>query len=171
GVIILISAIIDFRKKRGPRRKNPRGPKNERALVKELKKSARDQAPVKGRRKAKKTALMAAAVTTSVALLTGCSSSYWPKFPEPTETSSQTQETESPNPDAVELQPGLSVLQFERVIGRISASIQAADEAKDIELAKERVGGGALQVRDVAYRLAKADSNFVLPAGVDPSSV
>src|SRR5690606_36097068 len=77
GVIILISAIIDFRKKRGPRRKNPRGPKNERALVKELKKSARDQAPVKGRRKAKKTALMAAAVTTSVALLTGCSSSYW----------------------------------------------------------------------------------------------
>lgn len=171
GLVVLTIAIVHYRKTRGPRRKNPNEPKNTKSLVRGLKNSALEQAPKKGRRKAPKSLTMGAVVMASALVVTGCSPNYWPQFPEPTatETIETTETTAAPELELI--QPGLSVLQFERVIGRISQSIAEADEAQDITLAAERIGLGALQTREVAYRLAKADSNYPLPAGVDPAAV
>ncbi|MGB3413585.1 MAG: hypothetical protein WBA28_02595 [Microbacteriaceae bacterium] len=170
GILLLVLAIRDFRKKRGPRRKNPRELQNKKSLVRGFKKDAIAQAPKKGRRKAPKALTFGAALTVSTLLVTGCSPSYWPQFPaDGTETPTTTSTT--PAPELEIIQPSLSVLQFERVISRISLSIIAADEALDPELAAERVDLGALTTRKAAYTLAKADSNNTLPAGVDPESV
>lgn len=84
-------------------------------------------------------------------LLAGCST----ELPQP-----------EPDPTAETAPPVLDEERFDRVLEEVSATITAADEARDGEALQSRVTGPALDMRQAEYRLAEATDGQASPAPI-----
>lgn len=164
GLLALIWALLHMRKQRGPRRKTPKGPKMPRvpkpSRYRPVKTSTLIGRP-KGRRAARRIALLPAAITTAV-VLSACTVGDGLSISQPTEaaTASSTAEPEEELPPVA-----VTARQAERIIDRLSATVAEADEAANGDLAASRLAGPALALRQANYA-ARANNGDVaaLPA-------
>lgn len=155
GVVLVVSGIVNHRRSRGPRRNLPkRGPGR-------LLRARRSTRQSTGTR-----ALVAGAALVPALALTACSSDYWPSFDEPPSTTAPATvdptaapdaedgaEAEAAAPDEEAVEPAVTVPQLERIMGNISESAAAADEARDPAAAAERFAGPALEAREANYTI------------------
>ena len=159
GLLLLLWALLHMRRQRGPRRKTPKMPKvpkpsryrpaSGRALL----------GRPKGRRAAQRTALVPVLLMGSM-LLVACTGpgAVGGASPSPVPT------------EAVET-PAVAVTenQLERIVSRIGATVQQADEARDTALAESRLAGPALQLRTASYAVKSKVADFAIlptiPAG------
>jgi hypothetical protein len=127
------------------------------------KQAAIESAPARGRRSTK-SAFIAVPVTLTLALaLGGCSSDYWPDFdgdPQPASTA-----TPDANADADMSAPAVTDSQLEEIVAKAAAVVGSADDARDVEMLKQRMAGPALELRSANYTIRGADSAV---AAVDP---
>lgn len=106
-------------------------------------------------------------LATSAALLSmslvACGPEYWPSTEEETVASPGT----SPSPSTLEdtlPKPSITVPQFERILEETRAVVAQADEERDSDILKTRVGGSVLETRLANYEARGADDE------VDPAS-
>ncbi len=160
GVVLLAAFIMNLiayqtmRRNRGPRRRTPTPPKPPRYRAKKTK----GNAPVKGRRSARRRAFIAVPATLSVlSLLTGC------QLLPVAEPSPSPSASASDAPPAVVTEP-----QLKRILADVAAVALSGDDAKDAKLLKSRIVGPALAIRTTHYKLQKkSDTVAALPAIVD----
>jgi hypothetical protein len=170
GLLLLLWAIAHIRRSRGPRRKSPQKmPKLPRQpRIKQISSKPRElEANAKGRRSAR-IAVVPAVLVTALAL-GGCSSDFLTgraPAPEPTASASSGGALAKA---ALEANPVITERQAERIIKNVSEVSAAADAALDIELAKKRLSGPALELRNANYAARKVDPAVppvdVIPAG------
>ena len=154
GVFLYILAIRHVRRARGPRRKGLPLPVTEPidlAVEQEGKgvisstPSRRSIADGKGRR----AFAVIPVVAVSALLFTGCTADAWP----------QLGSTPTPTPTATVIvpegqqQPAVTKAQAERILTRVSTRAAEADEARDIDMADDRLSGATLEVRNTNYVL------------------
>jgi hypothetical protein len=151
GSVLVFMAITRIRRRRGPKKPKPVTAPKRRAGTKKLMKQARTSAPVKGRRAAKRTAILIIPVL-GLGGLASCASEAEPAV---VEEEVLTGEAEGPAP-----YPVVTEAQFERIMARVSRQIAAADESLDTSLLAPRMGEPALSMREAAYRLRSADSEL-----------
>lgn len=100
------------------------------------------------------------AIGLTAALVTGCSPDVWPQVaPTPTPTPSASVVA----PDSQQ-PPALTDAQAGRIVEDIAATVAQADEARDLELAKTRLDGVALTMREVNYGIRGAVADYPAPA-------
>ena len=99
------------------------------------------------------------AVGLSAALLAGCTPSSPSASPEPSPSASETAQDENAQ------QAAITETQAERIVANISAVVAKADKANDADVAKKRLTGTALRMREVNYDLRKdIDDYDALPS-------
>ncbi|QBR74256.1 hypothetical protein [Microbacterium sediminis] len=155
GLLLYISGILHSRRARGPRRKGLPVPRTEPIdLAKdggaieggEQKGVISSGTPTRRSIGPKRRSLIAVpAIGLSVALLAGCTGEAFPEpSPTPTETVIAPENQQA---------PALTDAQAARIVADVSATVAAADEAADENVAQERLDGLALQMRSVNYRI------------------
>lgn len=171
GVLLLAAFVMNFiayqhmRKSRGPRRRTPTPPKPPRYKVKRNKANA----PVRGRRSARRAFMALPIAITILATSAGCSSSSAP--------------TESPSPSisAIEVPPvALVEEQITRILSDLEKVTADADLTSDKKVLAPRFSGPALEQRTAHYVLRSRSTNvaalpkivaepisFSLPAATD----
>jgi hypothetical protein len=160
GLAALLWALVHARRRRGPRRKQPRLPKA--PQPKRLK-----RAPQRKELPAGRTPLVAASGFALALALTGCTTGGGVLGsgldPAPTPESTDVADANNLKPPAVTEQ------QFDRIIAKVSETVAAADEGKDATLAATRLDGPALQSRTANYKITKKDKSLAavtpFPAG------
>jgi len=151
GALLLVTAVTRIRRRRGPKKpKTVTAPKR-RPGSKKLMKPARSTVKARGRRAARRTAILVIPVLG----LGGVASCASEEEPAAVEEEILTGEVEGPAP-----YPVVTEAQFERIMSRVSRQITAADEALDTSLLGPRMGDPALTMREAAYRLRNADSEL-----------
>lgn len=101
------------------------------------------------RRRGGRAMLALPAMGLTLALTTGCSPDAWPQFtatPTPSPTPTVVAPEEAPD-------PALTDAQAARIVQDIAETVAEADEARDAELAAERLEGIALEMREVNYAI------------------
>ncbi|HTL42190.1 MAG TPA: hypothetical protein VL294_12025 [Pseudolysinimonas sp.] len=160
GLAAFLWALVHARRRRGPRRKQPRLPKA--PQPKRLKRAPQRKALPAGR-----TQLVAASGLLLALALTGCTTGGGVLgsglAPAPTPESTDVAVANNLKPPAVTEQ------QFDRIIGKVAETVAAADEAKDATLAATRLDGPALLSRTANYKITKKDKSLAavtpFPAG------
>ena len=159
GAVLLTAAMIlnliayrIQRRNRGPRRRTPAPPKPPRYRVKRKP----SQAPVRGRRSAKRRMVAFVGGISMLSLLAGCTPN-----PQATESASP-----SPSASAIEVAPAvITSAQLTRIVGQVSQVVAEADEVSDKKLLTPRVAGPAFSLRSAHYVLrSKSTSIEALPA-------
>lgn len=168
GIVLYLLGLRHVRRSRGPRRKGLPLPVTEPIdlSVEQEDKGVITAAPRRRQISTGKRAFtVVPAVAVSALLFAGCSSDAWPQFgstptPTPTETIIV--------PDG-QGKPAVTATQAERILARISKQVAEADEAKDADLAAERLTGPALAERKTNYtlraKLADHPALDPIPAG------
>lgn len=165
GLVLYILALNHVRRSRGPRRKSQKMPKVPRQRGYRRRSRAISATP--RRRPARRRMIAAVPVVLVGALaLGGCSAQSWPEFmtggtsatPTPTPSSTTTPVAETP--------PAVTVPQLRDIISRISAVATKADAAKDVDLAKTRFEGAALDLRAANYAIRKVDDTYHAPDAI-----
>lgn len=149
GGILLIAAFVlntlayqNMRRNRGPRRRMPTPPKPPRYKAKRTKPTA----PLKGRRSARRRAMIAVPATLTVmSLLSGCQ--LMPQVA-PSPSASATPAVDAP-PAVVTTE------QLQRILADVAKVAEAGDVAIDAKLLKSRITGPALAIRTTHYKLQK----------------
>ena len=151
GVVLIIWHFNERRRKRGPRRRLPKAPSGPK--YKERRKVR--FAPARGRRAARRRALMIPAGLATIALLSGCSVGQNAASPSPTPTES-----------AAEVAPPVvTAAQLNRILGEVADSAAKADAGNDKKLLSPRFTGPAFNLRTVHYFLRSKDNKIAaLPA-------
>jgi hypothetical protein len=153
GSFLVFMALTRIRRRRGPKKpKTVTAPKR-RPGSKKLLKPSRASAKPRGRRAARRTAILVIPVL-GLGGVASCASEVEPVEVE-VEEEILTGEVEGPAP-----YPVVTETQFERIMARISRQIAAADESLDTSLLAPRLGDPALTMREAAYRLRNADSEL-----------
>lgn len=152
GLAAFLWALVHARRRRGPRRKQPRLPKA--PQPKRLKRSPARSALTTGRNP-----LMAAGGILALSLvLTGCSTGQGVLGsgldPDPTPTSTDIGAANNLKPPAVTKQ------QLARIIEKTADVINEADKAKDVTMAATRLSGPALAVRTANYTMTTNDTSL-----------
>ncbi|MDT0179071.1 glycosyl transferase [Microbacterium sp. ARD31] len=168
GLVLYILALRHVRRSRGPRRKGlPTTATQPIDLsVEQAEKGVITAAPARKRlgRGRRPFGALSALLVGGIAL-TGCSPDAWPDL--------QPETTPSPSASVIVPEgqgaPAVTKTQAERILGRISEQVTAADEAKDPKAAALRLTGPALTERETNYRLRTelpdADPLPAIPAG------
>ncbi|MFK4850776.1 glycosyl transferase [Microbacterium sp. ZW T6_19] len=197
GLILYVLGIRHQRRGRGPRRKGPGPlpvtepidlaelPAADRAAIEEKPDAAaeRDEAPeseagestkpskaeMRGARPSRRRwviALPALAVT--AVLATGCTADSWPQLGSSSPTPTPTPTVIAPDNQKP---PAVTESQAKRIIEQISSTLEKADGAMDIELAKTRLDGAALAARTTDYALRTAIPESPVPAAIPTDDV
>ncbi|CAN5132131.1 hypothetical protein BH09ACT2_BH09ACT2_13650 [soil metagenome] len=167
GLALYLWGLAHLRRSRGPRRKTPKMPKVPRQ------RSYRPRRPKAlaptGSRRANRRRMIAIVPVLLVGglALSGCTADSWPAFgpsaasATPTPSATATAADVSP--------PAVTVPQLRVILSRISAVAAKADADKDVELAKTRFDGAALDLRAANYAIRKVDDTqaalAAIPAG------
>jgi hypothetical protein len=101
-------------------------------------------------------------------VLSGCSPDSWPDFI--TGAGSATPIPSATPAVADDTPPAVSVPQLQVIVARISAVAARADADKDLELAKTRFDGPALDLRAANYAIRKVDDTQAALAAIPSSS-
>ncbi|MCO7202454.1 glycosyl transferase [Microbacterium sp. CnD16-F] len=168
GLVLYILALRHVRRSRGPRRKGlPTTATQPIDLsVEEAEKGVITAAPARKRLgRGRRPFVALSALLVGGIALTGCSPDAWPDL--------QPEATPSPSASVIVPEgqgaPAVTKTQAERILGRISEQVTAADEAKDPKAAALRLTGPALTERETNYRLRTelpdADPLPAIPAG------
>lgn len=156
GLAAFLWALVHARRRRGPRRKQPRLPKA--PQPKRLKRAPQRKALPAGRSQ-----LLAASGVVALSLaLTGCTTGGGVLGsgldPEPTPTSTDVGAANNLKPTAVTEQ------QLGRIVDKVAATLDTADADKDATLAATRLDGPALQLRAANYKMTTKDSSLATVA-------
>ncbi len=168
GLVLYILALRHVRRSRGPRRKGlPTTATQPIDLsVEQAEKGVITAAPARKRLgRGRRPFVALSALLVGGIALTGCSPDAWPDL--------QPKATPSPSASVIVPEgqgaPAVTKTQAERILGRISEQVAAADEAKDPKAAALRLTGPALIERETNYRLRTelpdADPLPAIPAG------
>ncbi|MEW2011974.1 MULTISPECIES: glycosyl transferase [Microbacterium] len=168
GLVLYILALRHVRRSRGPRRKGlPTTATQPIDLsVEQAEKGVITAAPARKRLgRGRRPFVALSALLVGGIALTGCSPDAWPDL--------QPEATPSPSASVIVPEgqgaPAVTKTQAERILGRISEQVAAADEAKDPKAAALRLTGPALTERETNYRLRTelpdADPLPAIPAG------
>lgn len=157
GLIAFLWALVHARRRRGPRRKQPRLPRNPRPP--QLKRGRTGTqpalaAPSRGRRRnfVAPSLLILTALT-----LTGCTSFDGTG----TAASSATPTSTSTVPGAADLQAvAVTEPQLRHIVAQVIQTVALADAKGDATLAATRLDGPALQLRTASYQIRAADSTI-----------
>jgi hypothetical protein len=152
GLLAFLWGLVHARRRRGPRRKQPRLPRA--PQPKRLKRAPQRKEITTGRR----SMVAAAGVLAGALALTGCSTgptlgSGLAASPEPGESDAPA-EVENLKPPAVTEQ------QLGRIIHNLAATVSEADEGKDAKIAATRLAGPALAARLANYKITAKDSSL-----------
>lgn len=151
GGVLLARALTGIRRRQGPRKpKTVMAPKR-RAGSKKLMKRRPSSIKPRGRRVARRVAIVVIPVL-GLGGLASCASEV---VEAPVNDEVLTGEAEGPQP-----YPVVTEAQFERVMSRVARQIDAADETLDAGLLGPRMGEPALTMREASYRLRSADSEL-----------
>jgi hypothetical protein len=151
GAVLLFMALTRIRRRRGPKKQKPITAPKRRTGSKKLMKPSRSSAKPRGRRAARRTAILVVPVLG----LGGVASCATEVEPIVEDVDILTGEVEGPAP-----YPVVTESQFDRIMSRVSRQIAAADETLDTSLLGPRMGDPALTMREAAYRLRNADSEL-----------
>ena len=151
GGVLMFMALTRIRRRRGPKKPKPITAPRRRPGSKRLMKPSKASAKPRGRRAARRTALV---IIPALGLggLASCASEVEPAI---VEEEVLTGEVEGPAP-----YPVVTEAQFDRIMARVSRQVAAADESLDTSLLAPRMGDPALTMREAAYRLRNADSEL-----------
>lgn len=158
GAVLLVAAMIlnliayrIQRRNRGPRRRTPAPPKPPRYRVKRKP----SQAPVRGRRSAKRAMVAFVGGISVVSLLSGCTPN----------TNNGESPSPSPSSSAIDVAPAVvTSAQLTRILNQVSQVVADADEVSDKKLLTPRVAGPAYSLRASHYTLrSKSTSVEALP--------
>ena len=177
GLAAFLWALVHARRRRGPRRKQPRQPKA--PQPKRLKRAPQRKAlpvgsstvslPADTRRGRRSRMIAAGGILTAGLLLAGCSTGGGVLgsglAPAPTPSSSDVATENNLKPPAVTKQ------QLGRIVAKIADTINAADEAKDATLAATRLSGPALALRVANYKITKKDPSLATVAAFPTGTV
>ncbi|WP_144796329.1 glycosyl transferase [Microbacterium paludicola] len=198
GLVMYVLAIRHQRRGRGPRRKGP-GPlpatepidlavdsatirealppkeaQDPAATEPETPESAEEptvQKPEKAEHRAapmRRRLLVLPALGLAGLLFAGCSSDSWPQFGEATPTPTPTPTVITPENQKP---PAVTEAQASRILQDISATLEEADAAMDIDLAATRLEGLALDARKTDYALRKSLTDRPLPAVIPTDAI
>ncbi len=151
GGWVLIVSLTTIRRRRGPKRPKPGAPPKPRWFNKTRMSPKRSSLKPRGRRAAKRTAILVIPVLG----LGGLASCAVETELDPESEGVTAGQTTGPLP-----YPAVTPGQFDRIMVRVSRQIQASDESLDPQLLEPRMGEPALTMRQAAYRLRNADSEL-----------
>jgi len=151
GSVLLVLALTRIRRRRGPKKPKPVTAPKRKTGSKKLMKPARASARPKGRRAARRTAILVIPVL-GLGGVASCASEVEQVADD---EDILTGEVEGPAP-----YPVVTEAQFDRIMARVSRQIAAADESLDTSLLGPRLDDPALTMRQAAYRLRNADSEL-----------
>ncbi|MCC9055062.1 glycosyl transferase [Microbacterium sp. F2E] len=168
GLVLYVLGVRHARRSRGPRRKGVPLPVTEPIdlSVEGSEKGVISATPARRRlTRGKKSFVALPLVAAGALLITGCTPDAWPQ-PAASPTPSASASVVVPDDQG---SPVVTETQAERIVGRISTAVAAADEARDATAASVRLAGTALAVRETNYTLrgAIADEPAVpaIPSG------
>jgi hypothetical protein len=157
GLAAFLWALVHARRRRGPRRKQPRLPRNPKPP--QLKRGRTGTqpalaAPAKGRRRN----FVATGILLSAALvLTGCTAFA----PTADSSSTPTPSSTSTVPGAADLQAAaVTVPQLTHIVAQVVQTVTLADAKSDATLAATRLAGPALELRTANYKIRAADNSI-----------
>ncbi len=190
GLVMYVLAIRHQRRGRGPRRKGPgplpatepidlavEGPPVRAALeTPDAAGPAAEESPdqktaPKTERRAhsiRRRLLVLPAFGVAALLFAGCSSDSWPQFGEASPTPSPTQTVITPENQKP---PAVTEAQASRILKDISATLEEADSALDIDLAGTRLEGAALAARTTDYTLRATLTDRTPPAVIPTDAI
>jgi hypothetical protein len=168
GLALYLWGLAHLRRSRGPRRKTPKMPKVPRQRSYRPRKP-KALVPSGGRRSNRRRMVAIMPVLLIGGLtLSGCSPASWPDF-----VSGAASATPTPSaPAAVvnDTPPAVTSPQLRVILSRISAVAAKADADKDVELAKTRFDGAALDLRAANYAIRNVDGTQAALAAI-PASI
>ena len=171
GLGLFLWALIAERRSKGPRRKPPKGPKNQKMPRLPRPQTYKRTAPrvivaPKGRRSIGRMVAVVPAILVATLVTSGCSPDLWPTAtdvgqPSPSLTESAT------TLGAAQLDPPvLSATQVENIMASVSAVAKKADAAGDAKLLATRFAGPALAIRTANYKIRKVDRTYDAPTPI-----
>jgi hypothetical protein len=183
GLGLYLWALAHLRKTRGPRRKPPKSPTQQKLPSKprynyrKATKAVRGVKPKpienpRGRRSAGRMTAVLPVVLVSAVVLSGCSASELPDFitgrsahnvPAPTASAAST--------DEIVQTPAVTVPQLETIVERVSKVAATADADRNPELAGTRFTGAALQLREANYAIRLVDNSIPALPAIPPGPV
>ena len=183
GLGLYLWALAHLRKTRGPRRKPPKPPTQQklpsqpRYNYRKATKAVRGAKPKaienpRGRRSAGRMTAVLPVVLVSAVILSGCAAGEWPDFitgrsvdpaPAPTATAEGS--------DEIVQTPAVTVPQLERIVERVSEVAATADADRDPALAGTRFTGAALQLREANYAIRLVDNSIAALPAIPPGPV
>ena len=150
GAVLFFFAFSRIRRRSGPKKPKAITAPKRRAGSRKLLKPSKPSSPPRGRRAAKRTAILVIPIL-GLGGLASCAS----EVEQPVDEEVLVGEVEGPAP-----YPVVTEAQFERVMSRIARQIAAADDTLDASLLGPRMGEPAVTMREAAYRLRNADSEL-----------
>lgn len=151
GGALLVLALTRIRRRRGPKKPKAVTAPRRRTGSRKLMRPAKASAQPRGRRAAKRVAILIVPVL-GLGGVASCASEVEPPVEE---EEILTGEVEGPAP-----YPVVTEAQFDRILSRVSKQIAAADESLDVSLLGPRMAEPALTMREASYRLKNADSEL-----------
>ena len=166
GIGLYLWALAGWRRRRGPRRKPPKGPKMPRVPRARIY-GARQRAALpasRGRRSSRRMVAVVPILLASTLALSGCSPDLWPEFLGGTpETTPSPSALATPKLAEAVPPPAVSVPQLNSIMAHVSTTAAKADAEKDAELAATRFAGPALQLRKANYAIRAVDGSVEAP--------
>ena len=160
GLLVFIWALVHARRRRGPRRKQPRlprAPRPPRLTAKTMR--ALPAGPSKGRRRT----MIAIPILGGALILAGCTTGTGAADPTPSSSAAAA---------AADLPPvAVTKNQLTEILARVSTTIADADAALDPALAATRLSGPALEVRQANYTLRAADGAIPAEPAIPTSDI
>ncbi len=101
-------------------------------------------------------------------MFAGCSSDSWPQFGAATPTPSPTPTVIAPENQKP---PAVTEAQASRILLDIAATLEEADETRDLDLASTRLSGAALEARETDYKLRAKLTDRALPASIPTDAI
>jgi hypothetical protein len=160
GLILLLLALHQVRRSRGPRRKPQRLPKVPKPPAYRAQKGRGQLAPKRGRRSAS----VAAVILVGAVAISGCSNDGLGPIVSTSSDAALADTTEAKP-------PVVTLAQARRIVARISETSTAADEARDADAITTRFAGAALDLRLANYKIRKSDKKAALPVAIEPGPV
>jgi len=151
GLALLALALTGIRRRQGPKRPKTVTPPKRRPGSRKLMKPRRSFVKPRGRRSARRTAILIIPVLGLGGLASCTTDMETPAEPDPAIPGQPT----GPQP-----YPVVTETQFDRVMARVSRQILAADDSLDASLLDPRMDDPALTMRQAAYRLRSADDEL-----------
>ncbi len=168
GLALYLWGLAHLRRSRGPRRKTPKMPKVPRQRSYRPRKP-KALAPTGSRRSNRRRMVAIVPVLLIGGLtLSGCTSDSWPDFGPGAASATPTPSATAAAADVSP--PAVTVPQLRVILSRISAVAAKADADKDVDLAKTRFDGAALDLRAANYAIRKVDDTQAALAAIPASS-